>query len=169
MWCEHCQHDVPNSPKADGVQSGYCADCGGELVQQVLAVDAAPTQAAEVELTPMTATTESAIWSTWELNEQLRHVERVLSAARPTPLRLDNGDRLRFDPPRRINRSVVDLPTTRSHGHPLASGVIWVVTAIGTVILACGAVLAAWGWVGHRTELWQMGVPAVLVGQFALL
>jgi hypothetical protein len=169
MWCDHCQHDVPDPPKADGTLPDCCSECGVELAIEMDADTSGSTEAAEVELTPMTSAAESAIWSTWELNEQLRHVERVLSAVRPKPMTLDSGDRLRFDPPRRSNRAVADHPRSRSNQHSAMSAVTWLATAIGTVTLACGGVLAGWGWFGLRPELWRFGVPVVLAGQFVLL
>jgi hypothetical protein len=53
--------------------------------------------------------------------------------------------------------------------HPLMAFGVWLCVAIGTVALACGSVLAGWGWWMGRSELWTRGLPVMLIGQFALL
>ena len=161
MWCPHCQHDVELSDSSDRAER-QCADCGSLLGAANLAIAARESEVGERE-----TTAERPSWSTWELNEQLRHVERVLAAGRSMNVKLPGGDRLRFDPRRPVPRLPVPPQPARTGMHPLLAFGVWLCVAIGTVALACGSVLAGWGWWAGRAEKWTRGMPEMLVGQFA--
>jgi hypothetical protein len=138
--------------------------------------------------------TAAPAWQIWELNEQLRHVERVLQAGRLRGVELATGPWLRFDPARpwsvgsslqtrpplsasapatgAINQFPSSIPTAAKTAPALgtaASLVIWLALGLGMAALACGVVLAGWGIATHRDELWNMGLPIAMVGQLGLV
>ena len=41
--------------------------------------------------------------------------------------------------------------------------------SLGLMSFVCGGVLLAWSFIGHRNDLWGLGMPITLVGQFGLL
>ncbi|HEX4148080.1 MAG TPA: hypothetical protein VHY20_03790 [Pirellulales bacterium] len=163
MWCKSCRQDVPGlvSP---GEKCYCCARCGS-----VLQVDGAassppreqrPIEAAAERVTPR--------YDPWELNEQLRHVQRLL----------DGGQWVR--PGRGEASYRRDAPMAWGSAGPASAGkdrpqgawvriVSWPLLALGLGIGACGAALVGLSLVSGRGELWRLGLPTVLAGQFALL
>jgi hypothetical protein len=63
MWCKHCRQDVPALP-SDDKHSLCCPRCG-----EAIRVDAS------------TPADQATTYDGWELDEQLRHTERVLQTA----------------------------------------------------------------------------------------
>ena len=51
----------------------------------------------------------------------------------------------------------------------MVSKVPWAVLWTGLAIFACGGVLMIWSIVAQREELWNTGIPMLLVGQMGLL
>ena len=43
------------------------------------------------------------------------------------------------------------------------------IMSLGLMSFVCGGVLLAWSFIGHRNDLWGLGMPITLVGQFGLL
>ncbi len=107
------------------------------------------------------------LYDPWEVNEKLRHAERVLQLGRRPGAGLD--ETLRFDPMMPVAPISIAPPQTPRRRHPIAIGIAWLLTAVGTSGLSCGALLAVWGWLGQRTELWNLGLPIMVVGQMVLL
>jgi hypothetical protein len=50
-----------------------------------------------------------------------------------------------------------------------SSSLAWMALAFGLMAFVCGAMLLGWSLVAGRSELWNVGLPIALVGQFALL
>ena len=120
-------------------------------------------------------------YDSWELEEQLRHIERVLAPDKSrdsTPEPADQPRQIRLDAahPETARRH---LPVAKkrpkkrtaddsqsSSWHPV---VTWTVLSLGLMAFACGGVLLGWSMVTGRDELWSIGMPITLGGQIALL
>ena len=168
MWCKSCRQDVPGlvSP---GEKCYCCARCGSVLQVGGAAGNSPtadrPTEAAIENAAPRI----TPRYDPWELNEKLRHIERMLHGgqmARPTrPDALGRTDAMyRWD-----------SPPAAAPNHPVRPQPAWVrmvswpLLALGLGIFACGAALVGLSLVGGRGELWRLGLPTVLAGQFLLL
>jgi hypothetical protein len=122
---------------------------------------------------------DSPIYDSWEIDEQLRHIQRTLQndSGKVAP---DAGRQceMRFDSPQAALPSNhvsmsgrLALPRKAAvRQRNSGSGVlVWLALAIGTTGFVCGSVLLAWSFVAGRNELWTFGLPAMLIGQIALL
>jgi hypothetical protein len=182
MWCPLCRESLPNSALADQV----CPQCG-------LALRADPAHAgpAAVGQAPPVRAARSAtegqrsridleppLGDNWELEEELRHVERVLSLDR-----VRSGPKLAAPQPatetRRLDASH-GLPArhtsggTRTKGRGRASDIAlqaltWTVLSLGLMAFVCGGALLGWSLATDRDELWRIGLPVALGGQVVLL
>jgi hypothetical protein len=120
----------------------------------------------------------------WELDEQLRHIERVLQTAKVRARQIDAAERraaMRCDashigPPawhmplaeRQRQRRPEATPKQKGHGF-LWGMVTWLVLLLGTTGLVCGCGLLGWSLLDGRPELWGIGLPVAAIGQVALL
>lgn len=195
MWCKECQQDVPGVAAAE--EGKYaCPRCGLELnvsacrashsgpAKQACAGPAessAPADEPIVTITPE----PPPISDTWELEEQLRHIERVLAvnkldgkrtaakgAAKGTSRRI-RVDAAHAERPKRHARV---RRKTRPRRHLPREGatswlpfLTWSLLSLGSMALACGGVLVGWSMATGRDDLWSIGTPIVLVGQLVLL
>jgi len=121
------------------------------------------------------------VYDGWELDEQLRHVERVLAGGkgcgRPVTAayqqevaRLDpphDGPSARHLPPAHKPTCTSKPKTAKSH--PVLATLTWAALSLGTMTFACGGMLVGWSVVSGRSELWTVGMPVALCGQIALL
>jgi hypothetical protein len=166
MWCKNCRQDIPGVLSQNDKQF-CCVRCG-----QLLGVAADPGNTAGNPRSASTAEDKTSANSVthydhWEVNEKLRHAERVLQLGRRTGPGLD--ETLRFDPVMSsapISNVPAQPPRQR---HPILMSIAWLLTAAGTSGLSCGALLALWSWLGDRSDLWNMGLPIMVVGQMVLL
>jgi hypothetical protein len=158
MWCRNCREDVPALPSGDK-QSLCCPRCGeGIRVDQPKATGEAPA------------------YDGWELDEQLRHIERVLQSAKVRSQRSEaiyRREASRLDlphtgPPERhsLSKQRMAQPTGRS---PAAGVFTWLALSLGTASFVCGGILLGWSLAAGRQELWTIGLPVALVGQIVLL
>lgn len=169
MWCVECQQDVPALPLGD--RPGFrCAGCG-----RTIRVD----QAEPAALAPA--------YDSWELDEQLRQIERVLqgvpshcsaSAAK------DRCETSRLDlshcgptawhvgsPSLSEPRSAWNgkSKTVRSERGSTLGSLAWFALSVGTAGFVCGGILLGWSFATDRQDLLVIGLPAALAGQVALL
>jgi hypothetical protein len=140
-----------------------------------------PTPATPAELAVATPSPErrtpgaSAIpplFDTWEVDEQLRHIGRVLNIETPE----GKIEPARIDPPHKeaphAKLSVQRQHQTRSG--PRASGKLrsllaWTAICLGTMFAVCGSVLMIWSFNAARLNLWDLGLPMAIAGAIALL
>ncbi|HWB00616.1 MAG TPA: hypothetical protein VG713_19115 [Pirellulales bacterium] len=117
------------------------------------------------------STSGSPTWATWELNEQLRHVERVLAMGTAQDVESQKRRWRRVDPaqPWNASRTASIDAAKPSPIRRAASALAWVATAIGLIGLTFGAVLVGWGWTQDRAGLLDLGIPALVVGQGVLM
>ncbi len=118
-----------------------------------------------------------AAFETWELDEQLRHVERILSGPGFNLPSAAARDERRFDAPRSAtavaetsesnNRSSAGTGIRRHK--PLIAFMAWTILAGGLAVFTCGAVLTGWSIVAQRGDLWNVGLPVALTGLLGLL
>ena len=123
----------------------------------------------------------------WELDEQLQHIQRVLHTGKGDcpDLRVgENGtvpfgqrEIARFDPPQAgpparhvaaSNRPGKKRKTARRR-RAVSGAFTWFAVVLGTTSFVCGGVLLIWSVATGRHELWNVGLPAAVVGQIALL
>jgi hypothetical protein len=162
MWCKQCRQDVPALPSGD-MQSFCCPRCGEGI-----------------SVAPPKAASQPPAYDDWELDEQLRHIGRVLRSGRATGQHGEESSRreaVRFDPPQ-AGPSNWHMPTPapgrqrKAPGVPrsAATGVfVWLLLSLGVASLFCGGILLGWSSATGRQELWTIGLPVALTGQIALL
>jgi hypothetical protein len=156
MWCKGCRQDVPALPSGDK-QTLCCPRCGADVC-----ADADEPAAIDPVIDRLPG------YDGWELDEQLKHIQRVL--------RVGKIDRepARFDPPqagppaRHAARS--EPGERRKTRRRSGSGAFtWFLLTVGTTGFACGGVLLGWSLAAGRQDLWNVGLPVALIGQITLL
>jgi len=193
MWCSRCREDVPAVAGKD--RGGFsCPRCGDVLAAGAQAererepegTEAAP--AAEEQTA--TASAPMPAYDSWELDERLRHIGRVLRPESPDSeparqarqqemLRIDaahsgpSGWHLPEPPPdatpaKPSRKRAAAKPRARSSFSLLAT-IAWTILLFATTAIVCGGVLMGWSLLGSRPELWSIGLPVALGGQVALL
>jgi hypothetical protein len=166
MWCPYCQHDQP-TPAGDSPAAARCANCGTILDADAPILEEIGERSDDAVVVPTQG--DPRIWSTWELSEQLRHVERVLSIAYPHHRTSRDGHQLRIDPPGQPTGPPAAMPAPTRGGRRFVTAVAWMIVAIGIVAFTCGAVLAGMGWNTQRAQLWTIGLPMIVGGQLAIV
>ncbi len=162
MWCTHCRQDVPALPASD-TGTFTCPRCAGQI---------------GAEATKPVEQPEPA-YDGWELDEQLRHIGRVLESQQATTGRTADGsaaEAARFDflhagPPQwHFSAPASKRGQSRTTAGPTAIGaLIWAAFSLGTMSLVCGGILLAWSMATGRRELWNVGLPVAIAGQLALV
>ncbi len=140
-------------------------------------------RADEVERHPPPAdddvTAESSPYDEWELDQELRHIGRMVSLgnldhssdeshAQASVVRLDpphDGPAAWHTPPAPRRRPA--KPKRKPGG--TRSALTWGILSLGTMAFVCGGILMGWSLLADRTELWEFGMPVALGGQIALL
>ena len=185
MWCTFCQQDVPGLvPGGQGPL--VCSRCGRPLdtaCRSGQRSDPAhgPDDRAPRVLLAEAPTSVPAACDTWELEQQLQHIQRLLTIYRmdlpnggtgdeQTRVRVDTSHRSaahRHNPPRHRSRRSAPRRTGRPGG--LLGAVTWTLLSLGIMALACGAVLLGWSALAGREALWSTGMPITVAGQLLLL
>jgi len=178
MWCKHCQQDVPGLPAPED-KTHCCARCGTVLnADPGTRPDSVPTDSGQPRADAPEGGSELPPYDGWELDEQLRHIERVLAIDEPSGGPVQAAYRreiTRLDPPH----------SGPSQWHPLLAeqlaregsprrwsalgALAWTALSLGTTALFCGGILLAWSSFTERPELWGVGLPIAIGGQIALL
>jgi hypothetical protein len=115
------------------------------------------------------------LYDDWELDEQLRHIQRVVHGhRRREPAGAAAQEEFaRIDAPH-IQTSY-GSPCRAPHvsisedGGTLLSTIGWVALSAGMMVFVCGAVLLVWSLFTGRQNLWQLGMPITVAGQVTLL
>ncbi len=182
MWCKHCQQDVPGLPKA----TLGCVRCGTPLDAQGTPVASeqmtadpgqSATDPAQEGIDAGRPQCETPPYDDWELDEQLRHIERVLTRAESLSGQSRGGaPRLaRVDQPhgtcskRHLRPPELRSRSRRAIDSSAGAAATWVALLLGTMAFFCGGILLAWSMFAGRDELWTVGLPIALGGQIALL
>lgn len=181
MWCKLCQQDVPATAAPESGEL-TCPRCRG-----VLRLDLSARAASSAEGSPSavaegsgksTSGVELPLCDTWELEEHLRHLDRILQPHLnmvSVPPVAKPSIRARVDASHsRLAQRHVSAPTkpTRSVRQGEESAFItlaWFVLAMGLMMGSCGGMLWVWSLVMERPELWSVGMPIAVAGQVTLL
>jgi hypothetical protein len=180
MWCIYCRQDVPARPSGEK-QSLCCPRCGGILCAEPdTVVDAVSSSETAVNSASITDRHVSSAFDDWETDEQLRHIERVLQSVKSHGRSVDvvtQHEPARHDVPH-AGPPTWHMPQAGQHHRPkpklafgsVLSGVLpWSLFLLGTAGFLGGATLLGWSTLSGRQELWNLGLPATLIGQLALL
>ena len=179
MWCKRCRQDVPGTAAAGG--RGYCCPRCGDPLRGDAVGPAAEAGGDAGESVSQGVQSEQPGYDSWDWDQQLRHIEWVVSPKKAVGRRCEAAyqqEVARLDPPHAgppaWHLPPADKPApVRKANTTLArlalATLTWTVLSLGTMALACGAMLLGWSLVTGRTELWDMGLPAALGGQLALL
>ncbi len=181
MWCSACRQDVPGLVLPESGRYS-CPRCGAGLGDsdfygaRDIRTDAdAPPRAAGPDAPPT--------YDPWELEQQLRHIERLLRIDRPKRAREGAGSP---QPWARLDASHVGPLGWHSPAVARAKAarkraaqarrpeswlpvLTWSVLAAGLMASAFAGVLLVWASVSGRSELWTIGMPVGLAGQIVLV
>ena len=185
MWCRHCRQDVPALSAGDNRE--YCCPRCGEAIclDAHQAASGSPEADPGKSDSPSLAVVEGAnqppSYDGWEVDEELRHIERLLQTGRATSGDVEASCRpaaSRFDLPH-ANGPAWHVPaagqpdrqrkTHRDNRGSAPGFITWLALSLGTTGFVCGGVLLGWSLATGRQELWSVGLPVALVGQIALL
>lgn len=178
MWCKQCRQDVPGAGAAE--EGKFCCPrCGDILCTSSDRTADAVTKDGRPD--DVGACAASSSYDGWELDQQLRHIERVLDAGKQSGRQSKvayQREVARLDPPhagpsaRHVPPAARPLPVAKPAPVKSESAVaplIWVALSLGTMTFVCGLILLGWSLVAGRDELWSVGMPVALCGQIALL
>lgn len=190
MWCSRCQQDVPAVP-GDGGGTLLCVRCHVVLAGKPVAIAAESanpepvlTQAAPAGIEPLgslkTNTPLDGLLlppmpqEDWQLEAELRYVERLSAAWREAPPLKDSFVLPVEDAEARQSDSARRSRETTSEDEPAGpklrfAGLAWAALSLGVMSFVCGGVLLGWSAVAGRQDLWSIGLPLALGGQAALI
>jgi hypothetical protein len=179
MWCQHCQQDVPGI-LSDDTGKYCCPRCGEMLAGGQEARDAIAATLAEPPMArvpgespaPGAAGPIPPLFDTWDVDEQLRHIGRLLNIEAPE-VKIEPN---RVDPPHKETPQA-KLNARRQQPRqmpPRGVGVVvsflaWAAIFVGTMLAVCGGVLLAWSLNTARPDLWRLGLPMAIAGAISLL
>lgn len=158
MWCTRCERQVA-AIVGDSGDCTLCADCGCEI--DVFAdLATVRTSTFRAQASRVAESKREAILPHLSCSRaRLDHIGRRLEAlAVQTP-----AARRRV----RVDETVAAAPAPAPSS--LSSWVSGAGLFGGVTALVCGATLAGWSLVSDRAELWNIGLPTALLGQFLLL
>ena len=183
MWCKLCQQDVPATASPDSGKLS-CPRCRTTLRADLKQREASPAEGSLTSTADSpadsTPANELPLCDTWELEEQLRHLERILqphltipsaaSTAKPlTRSRIDTPHvqlaRRHKPGPRKLALAATREPS--DEGSLMTPA--WFCLALGLMMGSCGGMLWVWSLVMERPELWSVGMPIAVAGQVTLL
>jgi hypothetical protein len=194
MWCHHCRQDVPAIASGE---TARCAQCGRNLTRNTtesfsiggteelanLGIDLSASPADAVAIS--TVEIPMAADDGWLLDEQVRHLQRRMHVPQAPLASQSISDHADWS----VDMASGDFWNTAAAAKPNSSPhrsaaprapeiapkprrpsiVAWSILSLGLMGFLCGGVLLVWAFVGHRNDLWSLGMPLALVGQFGLL
>ena len=196
MWCQPCGQDVPGAI-ADGTSEYRCPRCRNLLRQsdrqlRIGIDDEHPagedTSVAEEEIESPDVDREQEVQSPpaydgWELEQRLKHIERVLAAEGLAAEGLPAEGLAADGKPAGESSGFIRLDSAhgslgRPHDRPRGGifsrpgvflrTVVWSTLLIGVMTLACGSFLMGWSMFSSRADLWSIGFPIALAGAISL-
>ena len=166
MWCKSCRQDVPGIVAPQG--RGFCCARCGELVYEG-AASQQPTDGSE----DLAADAVVPDYWAWQVNQQLRHAEKVVARGRRR--QLSTGEQIRIDNAWAPKPAAEPRHEVPPKSHPPAdqetplTAFAWLTICAGVTALTCGTALMIWSVYADRTELWNTGLPIMIAGQVALV
>ena len=171
MWCRRCGQDVPGVVSLDRGQY-RCPRCATSLRAIAdSAVGNGGTEATEDGFIEEVSKVTVPLFDSWEMDERLRHIERVLYARQSVGNRATHtghppGGRPHFTMLRRAERRPARMERVGGRLLRLTAGVV---LSLGLMGLSCGLVLLAWSAFGERHDLWTLAMTVTLTGQSGML
>ncbi len=114
----------------------------------------------------------------WELEQRLKHIERVLAAEGRASEGLATDGKAAGESSRFIRLDSAHGSLGRPHDRPhggifsrpgvFLRTVAWSTLLIGVMTLACGSFLMGWSMFSGRADLWSTGSPIALIGVISL-
>jgi hypothetical protein len=125
----------------------------------------------------------------WALEAELRGVQRLLSSLKSRPLAGNEPHAIHAShrPVPRAHADVVSAGqrvssasnddsadrhvalATDEDPAPRGHSIAWLILSVSLAVFSCGSVLLVWSLVGHREDLWPVGLPLALIGQAGLM
>src|SRR5262245_49422753 len=164
MWCSNCRQDVPAIAQGEMAR---CARCGRFLMrstgasesQEATAGDAVHSAASSNTVETMAHDFPMPQNDDWLLEEQMRLLRARLGFPQSfavAPLAAAMAQSQQAASPASRTKMASRRPAVFA----------WLVLMLGLMAFACGGVLVGWSYFGHRPDLWSMGVPMAVGGQF---
>lgn len=187
MWCKQCQQDVPGLVSAEA-GSYCCSRCKAEVSDPA----ASPANDADSEPIDFRALPDAGCagdepprLNDGELEERLRHVERLLridqgtgsgsqckGACHHRAIRIDaaHDAKAQWHYPKAARaKAARKRAGSRAAAGPRLPLLTWTALALGLMAFTCGGVLLAWSTATGRQDLWTIGLPIGVAGQVVLL
>jgi hypothetical protein len=150
--CARCGHALLGESRAEALAE--VADQGIELSDAVISGAAREPSMPTVD---------------WFLDEEIQRLRRQFKSpavgARPELTMSSAGDLASAA----LATSLLARREQADEHQQRPSIVAWAILSLGLMAFVCGGVLLAWSFVTGRSDLWNLGMPATLVGQFGLL
>lgn len=198
MWCIACQSEVSET-SSENEGRWHCAQCGHVFDYFPLtATEFAGRSSFDPRVAPIESSLGRQVSDTgidlterdpvpaelpmklndWESEERLRDIQKSLQRGSREKYRgfaLPRTVR-RYDPPP-PEALQISLPEFRRLPEQMtenlaggwSSALAWLTSSLGLMAFVCGAVLLGWSYLAQRTDLWEIGMPAALAGQFFLV
>ena len=184
MWCQQCQQDVRGV-----VTSGECrcvrcdTAIGGEAARQPaynVGLEELANHGLDLSAVAASPAIADLDWDDWALEDELRRVQRMLSAlpSEPKSLAARFGALSEHDLPMHNWSPMQSLPpmaqpAVKPAVQPQKSNTIttvaWTLLSLGVMAFVCGGIMLAWSYFGGLERLWHLGLPIALAGQAGLL
>lgn len=176
MWCQNCGQDVPGIA-AEGSSEYRCPRCRGTLRQGDVSLRiGGGSEHNSAQANDSASLPRVSSYDGWELEQRLKHIERLLAAgidgqpSEQSATSLRPATQLRFDVAHAEftqphERNAVETPSIRGR---LASAFVWSALLIGAAMSACGGFLMGWSLLAAREDVWSIGLPISLVGGIGL-
>jgi hypothetical protein len=188
MWCSRCQQDVPAVP-GQRANTLHCVRCqvmlAGAVVEEPAYSQQAPLQPSVPEgIEPLDSLkTQTPLdqlllppmpQEDWQLEAELRYVERLSAAWRDAPPLKDSFALAGGEGQAEVaesHRGSRETPSedVGSSTKPRFAGLAWAALSLGVMAFVCGGVLLGWSAIAGRQDLWSIGLPLALVGQAGLI
>ncbi len=173
MWCSHCRQDVPGISSAKGRIS--CARCASQLPaedQPDTAIGADLTDAVDAtnRTDPAAPIGLYPSFEDWQTDQAFHHLQARVGNWKRSGAADVTGSRA-ADRARRGDRAHAEIRTP----HPLQpkssrlSLLAWPLVLLGVIAVSGGALLVGCSLVENRLDLWNRGLPILVVGQAVLL
>lgn len=180
MWCPHCQQDVPAVPTGASSGALHCVRCHVLLAGSNQPAEPLPPPGIEpLDSLQTPAPLDQLLLpplpqEDWQLEAELRYVERLAAAWRDTPPLADSFALAAGEERSAVadnSRSSRETPSGEdSHStKPRFAGLAWAALSLGVMSFVCGGVLLGWSAIAGRQDLWSIGLPLALVGQAGLI
>jgi hypothetical protein len=198
MWCQHCRQDVPAISQGETARCVRCgratagptsaaASSAGVAESSQWGLDLGTTvdQPDSPTIAPPAVEDDD-----WLLDHKLRLLQRKLNIAHSAgsvendprhstfgtaaehasfPLAASDTRHRGSGDTKSTSGADVGSRSSKTTEKRRPAILAWAIMSLGLMSFVCGGVLLAWSFLGHRNDLWGLGMPITLVGQFGLL